>query len=337
MRICLIGTGRMGRRHILAAKNVNFEIAGIYDPLPDAITLALDEQKLSPSIVFSSVEEMLSTVKPDAIVVSSTAPSHCEYVCLAADFGVRYILCEKPMAVSIAECDRMMEACKRAGSILAINHQMRFLEQYTSVKELAASPAFGGLHSMTVCASNFGLSMNGSHYFEAFRYLTDEQIMSVSFWADKAILPNPRGPQYTDRSGQLRAVTASGVRLYAEMSADQGHGIQVVYGCKYGQILVDELSGFMRFMHRQEQYLDLPTTRYGMPAVEEIRQIKPVDVVGPTESLWRAMLAGESIPDGQCGRHAVAALVAANLSGEQGGNAVHIDTGLPIARVFPWA
>ncbi|OGB20896.1 MAG: hypothetical protein A3I66_20060 [Burkholderiales bacterium RIFCSPLOWO2_02_FULL_57_36] len=327
----------MGRRHILAAKNVGFEIAGIYDPSPDAITLALDEQNLPRSIVFSSAEQMLTTVKPDAIVVSSTAPSHGEYVCLAADVGVKYILCEKPMAVSIAECDRMMEACKRAGAILAINHQMRFLEQYTAVKELADSAAFGGLRSMTVCASNFGLSMNGSHYFEAFRFLTGEEILSVSFWADAAVLPNPRGPEYTDRSGQLRAVTPSGVRLYGELSADQGHGIQVIYGCRYGQILVDELSGFMRIMHRQEQYRDLPTTRYGMPAVEVIRQIEPVDVVGPTESLWKAMLKGGSIPDGQCGRHAVATLVAANLSGEQDGRAVQIDAGLPVARVFPWA
>lgn len=337
MRICVIGTGRMGRRHILAAKNVGFEIAGIYDPLPESVTLALEEQKLPATAAFSNAGEMLAAIKPDAVVVSSTAPSHCEYVCLAAEHGVRYVLCEKPMAVSLEECDKMIAACQQAGTVLAINHQMRFLEQYTAVKELANTPEFGGLRSMTVSGSNFGLAMNGSHYFEAFRFLTDEEIKKVTFWADDAILPNPRGAQYTDRSGQLRAETPSGIRMYIEMSADQGHGLQVIYGCKYGQILVDELSGFMRLLHRQGEYRDLPTSRYGMPAVEEIRQIKPVDVVAPTEAIWRAMLAGAPIPDGYCGRHAVAALVAANLSGEEGAKSVEVSNSLPAERVFPWA
>lgn len=111
----------------------------------------------------------------------------------------------------------------------------------------------------------------------------------------------------------------------------------MVYGCRYGQLIVDELSGSLRGAHRQAEYRALPSTRYGMPSVAVDRQIAPADVLAPTEALWRAMLDGRSYPDGAAGRHAVAALVAANLSGEQGGAVVQLDGRLPVSRPFMWA
>jgi hypothetical protein len=214
---------------------------------------------------------------------------------------------------------------------------MRFMEQYTDIKALTETPEFGGLRSMVVTASNFGLAMNGCHYFEAFRYLTNEEVAEISCWFDPNNVPNPRGPQYVDRSGQLRGITASGVRLIIELGADLGHGIEVIYGCRNGQILVDELAGFVRGIHRLPEYRDLPTTRYGMPANEFQRKIAQADVTKPTEDLWRAMLSGDVYPTGENGRHAVAALVAANLSGENAGRTVALGNGLPIERKFMWA
>jgi predicted dehydrogenase len=280
---------------------------------------------------------MLDTVCPDAVVVSTTAPSHCEYVCASAAAGARYILCEKPMASSLEECDRMIATCRAAGAKLAVNHQMRFMEQYTNIKGLIDTLEFGGLRSMVVTVGNFGLAMNGSHYFEAFRYLTGESIAEISAWLDPNNVPNPRGSQYVDRSGQLRGVTISGVRLVMELGGDLGHGIEVIYACRNGQILVDELAGHVRAIHRRAEYRDLPTTRYGMPADEFQRKIAQAEVTGPTVALWRAMLADGSFPDGDSGRHAVAALVAANLSGESGGRAVALASGLPSERSFAWA
>ena len=337
MKFCAIGLGRMGRRHLQVAKNLGFDIMGIYDPLPESVDLALKEHGLPASLAFDSAPHMLGHVRPDALVVASTAPSHCEYVCMAAAAGVRHVLCEKPMAVSAEECDRMIEACATSGTSLAVNHQMQFMEQYTLVKKLALSPAFGGLRSVTVAASNFGLAMNGAHYFEMFRYLTDEEIATVSFWADAEKVPNPRGVQYEDRSGQMRAMTPSGVRLYMEIGGDQGHGIQVIYGCRYGQIFVDELAGLVRHIHRKEEFRGLPTTRYGMPSEEATLKIAPADVIEPSMAVWRAMLTGNTYPDGKCGRHAVRALVAANLSGERSGQPVILDKGEGADRAFPWA
>jgi predicted dehydrogenase len=336
MKICVIGVGRMGRRHITAARNAGFQLAGIFDQSPEAVASTLTECKVDKAIAFSDAGQMLAAVGPDAVVVSTTAPSHCEFVCAAAAAGVRFILCEKPMAASLEECDRMIAACRAAGARLAVNHQMRFMEQYTSIKAMVDTPEFGGLRSMVVSASNFGLAMNASHYFEAFRYLAGD-VVEICCWFDPSNVPNPRGPQYVDRSGQLRGVSASGTRLIMELGADLGHGIEVVYGCRNGQILVDELAGFVRGIHRATEYRDLPTTRYGMPANEFQRKIAQAEVTKPTEDLWRAVLAGGSYPDGEAGRHALAVLVAANLSGESGGDRVTLGARLPLERKFMWA
>ena len=336
MKICVIGVGRMGRRHIAAARNAGFEVAGVFDQSPEAIATAMTECNVDKAIAFSDTGQMLTSARPDAVVVSTTAPSHCEFVCTAAAAGVRFILCEKPMASSLQECDRMIAACRAAGARLAVNHQMRFMEQYTSIKSLIDTPEFGGLRSMVVSASNFGLAMNGSHYFEAFRYLAGE-IVEISCWFDPSNVPNPRGPQYVDRSGQLRGVSASGTRLIMELGGDLGHGIEVVYGCRNGQIIVDELAGLARGIYRAAEYRDLPTTRYGMPANDFQRKIAQAEVTKPTEDLWCAVLAGGSYPDGDAGRHALAVLVAANLSGESGGDRVILGAGLPLERKFMWA
>mgnify|MGYP002737759566 CR=1 FL=1 len=337
MKFCVIGLGRMGRRHIHVAKNLNFDIAGVFDPMQESVRLAQEEQGVPASAVFGSVEQMLNETKPQAIVVASTAPSHCEYVIRAAEAGVQYILCEKPMATSIEECNRRIAACAEYGALLAINHQMRFMEQYTLVKELAQSDGMGGMRSITVAGSNFGLAMNAVHYFEMFRYLASEDLELINFWADEAKVPNPRGNQYEDLSGQLRATSPSGIRLYLDIGGDQGHGIQVTYGCRYGQILVDELAGFMRVISRKAEFRELPTTRYGMPSTTEVRQIAPADAIAPTQAVWQAMLDGRSYPDGAAGLHAVRALVAANLSTESGGEAVAVAQGKVLQRRFPWA
>lgn len=327
----------MGRRHIEAARRTGMTLVGAYDPLPSAVDTAVTEGNIRRESIYPSFEAMMVDCRPEALVVSSTAPSHADYVCRAAEAGVKYILCEKPMAVSLAECDRMIAACKHNGVRLGVNHQMQYMEQYTVVKSIAESPAFGGLRSITVAAANFGLAMNGVHYFEMFRFMTGEEIAEVSFHADADIVPNPRGTEYEDRSGQLYARSASGRRLTMEIGGDLGHGINVIYGCRHGQIIVDELGGRLRAISRQEVFRDLPTTRYGMPANEELRQIAPADVIEPTADVWRGILAGGDFPDALRGRHAVRALVAAQVSAGQGGFLVSLAGGLPVDICYPWA
>lgn len=337
MKFAVIGLGRMGRRHIQVAHSLGFEVVGIYDLFQGAIDETLKEFPALEGKVFFSAEALLEQSGAQLLTVATTAPSHAEFVCKAAESGFRYILCEKPLAVSLAEADAMVAACAQHGVQLAVNHQMQFMEQYTKIREMIGSGEFGPLRCITVHASNFGLAMNAVHYFEMFRYVTGETLASVQCWIDKERVPNPRGPQYSDYSGQLRGLSASGVRFNLEAGGDLGHGIQVIYGCRNGQIIVDELAGSVRASRRKTEFAGLPTTRYGMPAEVESLSIAPADVLEPTADVWRAMLAGKSFPGGNIGRHALAVLVAAYVSGESNAALTFVDDSLPKQKTFSWA
>src|SRR5690606_30450775 len=139
--------------------------------LVEAMDITTKELGVSPSLFRQSPFELLEEVRPDAVVVAATSPSHCDLVCAAARSGARYILCEKPLATSVDEAERMLAVCRQNGAVLAVNHQMQFMAQYAEIKELAESAVLGGLVGVLVSGSNFGLAMNGSHYFEMFRYM----------------------------------------------------------------------------------------------------------------------------------------------------------------------
>jgi predicted dehydrogenase len=237
---------------------------------------------------------------------------------------VRMILCEKPMADSLRACDEMIEACRAAGVRLAINHQMRFMEQYTLPKSLVDSEALGGLGSVIVSAGNFGMAMNGTHYFEMFRYMTGEAATFVSAWFSSDAVPNPRGPQFVDVAGSIRIETATGRRFYMDCSSDQGHGMLATYNCRNGRIVIDELLGEAMIATRDPEHRSAPTTRYGMPHTIQARSLAPADAVAPTRSVMEALLAGHDYPTGEDGRAAMAVLVAAHMSNAQGGAKVRM-------------
>jgi hypothetical protein len=215
---------------------------------------------------------------------------------------------------------------------------MRFMEQYTLPKSLIEDESFGGLASVTVVAGNFGMAMNGSHYFEMFRYLTGEMPATVAAWFSAERVPNPRGAQFEDRAGAVRVTTGRGRRLYMDASADQGHGMHVSYAALHGRIDVDELAGKARLVSRKAEHRGMATTRYGMPWDERDIMIAPADAVTPTRAVLSALLAGQNYPDGLVGRMAVELLAAAYASHEQGGRTIELATAcLPRERTFAWA
>lgn len=338
MTVGVIGVGRMGVRHVQAARQLGMQPAGLADVSAAALDVACAAQGVDRACGFTDAFEMLRRTRPTALVVATTAPTHAEFVLAAVELGVRHVLCEKPMASSLAQADAMLAACAGRDVQLAVNHQMRFMPQYTQVKALIGSEALGPLSAIVVAGSNFGLAMNASHYFEMFRYITGGPVQAVQAWFEEALLPNPRGAQFQDRSGRLLATSAAGPTMFIDFSAASGYGLQVVYICRNGQIAVDELTGDMRVSARKSEFRELPTGRYGMPADVHQEAIEPADTVVPTMRVWSAMLSGAPFPDGADGRHALACLVAAHTSHEGGGRAVALDDpALPRDRLFPWA
>lgn len=318
-------------------RSLGLEIVAVCDVRGDVLADTLDSEGLPVSCGYTNLADLLREREPECVVVATTADAHCHAVCAAAEAGAKAILCEKPMAVSLAQCDRMIAVCGEHDVRLAVNHQMRFMELYTQPKRICASEEFGGMRSVTVVAGNIGISMNGTHYFEMLRYMTDESPREVEAWFAADVVASPRGAQFEDRAGSVRVTTASGRRLYLEAGPDQGYGATAVYAGPYGQLVVDELEGWMRLVVREEAHRGEPTTRYGLPAVETEHRIAAADAVRPSADVLEALLRGDGYPTADEGRLAVATLVAAHVSDESAHIPVRVDEGLPRERVFAWA
>ena len=86
-------------------------------------------------------------MKPDLVIISTHPELHCEMVegCAAAS-STKAIICEKPMALSLDECDRMIAACEQADVLLQVNHNRRWSSQWILAHQLITDGAIGELN-----------------------------------------------------------------------------------------------------------------------------------------------------------------------------------------------
>ena len=90
-------------------------------------------------------------------MITITAPNklHCEVTVAAAEAG-KHVVVEKPMAMTIAECDTMIAACERNGVHLFYAEELFFTPKYVKAKEMADQGAFGNVDLVKQSEMHFG-------------------------------------------------------------------------------------------------------------------------------------------------------------------------------------
>lgn len=336
MNIFIIGFGRMGQRHFEIVKKYQQANVLIFDLNHASHTTPEGLSIYDPALI----KTYLKDKKPSLVIIATTAPSHCDYLKWCIEENIEFVLCEKPLCVSLKEASLLYELSKNAQTKIAINHQMRFMEQYTRIKALIGNDAFGTLRSISVQGGNFGLAMNGTHYFEMFRFMTGAYPQKVWASLKKQEGPNPRGKDFCDMAGIIRLENANGQRFHMDISEDQGHGVFVIYTCALGQIYVDELAGYVYTSRRKDsEDAALPSTRYGMPAATHNLYIDPADSLEPTARVLKSLLNDVDFPTLQDGIATIRTLVAAYASSDRNGSCIDIQQ-IPSEyeeRRFPWA
>ena len=89
-----------------------------------------------------SIEALAADPAVEAIYVASPHQFHAEHTRIAAAHG-KHVLVEKPMAVTLAECDTMIAACRAAGVHLIVGHSHSFDAPYLETRRLLDSGAYG--------------------------------------------------------------------------------------------------------------------------------------------------------------------------------------------------
>ena len=84
----------------------------------------------------------------DAVYIALPNSMHCEYTVRTAEAG-KHVLCEKPMAISSAECRRMIDACRRAKVKLRIAYRIHFDATFQHVRQMVQSGALGEVEAFS--------------------------------------------------------------------------------------------------------------------------------------------------------------------------------------------
>ena len=84
----------------------------------------------------------------DIVYIVLPNSMHAEYVVRAAKAG-KHVICEKPMAITVEECDQMIDACKQAGVMLSIGYRLHFEPYNLEMERLARKKAYGSVKSIT--------------------------------------------------------------------------------------------------------------------------------------------------------------------------------------------
>ncbi|MBT3276036.1 MAG: Gfo/Idh/MocA family oxidoreductase, partial [Spirochaetales bacterium] len=124
-----------------------------------------------------------------------------EMVVAFAEAGVPVIYCEKPIAPTVDEADRMLQACRSSGALLVINHNRRFNKNYRRLRALIAKNGLGDLTSVTARWASGRLGNVGTHIFDAVRMLTGRAATGVSGTLDKTGKADCRGEEFHDPGG----------------------------------------------------------------------------------------------------------------------------------------
>jgi len=142
IRLAIIGTGHRGWAHLAILKTMpQFQVVALADPTPQNLDRGAS---LAPGAkTYSDYRQMLAERNDlDAVVVITPSFLHAEVTVAALDRGLP-VLCEKPMATTVEDANRMIEASRRSGKLLYIGFQKRLVPTTARMHELAAAGEIG--------------------------------------------------------------------------------------------------------------------------------------------------------------------------------------------------
>ncbi len=154
IRVGIAGCGKIAQvRHLPEYRaHPDAQIAGLFDLNHERAGSLAREYGAK---AFDSYEAMLSDPSIDAISVCAANAAHAEMAVAALNAG-KHVLCEKPMATTLADCERMVRAARESGKTLMIGQNQRLAAAHVKARELIQAGAIGRVITFTVAFRHCG-------------------------------------------------------------------------------------------------------------------------------------------------------------------------------------
>lgn len=306
-RVGIIGLGRMGAviddemiGHPVYLVPYSHAAAFAHEPrttlvagaAPSEESRARFRQRYAGVRTYADYNRMLEEEDLDIVGVATHAPLHADATAAAAGAGAKGILVTKPMAISLAGCDRMLDVCRRHGTRLTIGHGRRWMKHYRFARKLIAGGAVGELREATAYCTH-GLVHNVTHLFDILLMLLDEPVEWMTGYLEGEFDPPEKLTHRRDASGGGLGRTRSGVAVHFAGAHNKALGLDIdivgadgVIRCLYNGFGLElwEKDPNDRFNRLRKAELDVPqeTESQTTAAIKDLLQA--IETGGETSS-----------------------------------------------------
>ncbi len=242
LKAVLVGCGGMSRAWLKTATTLEgLEIAGLVDIVEDAAKARRDEFGIAGAQIGSDLETMLRAIKPDIVFDVTIPEAHTPTTLLALQYGC-HVLGEKPMADSMDNARRMMQAAQSAGRLFAVIQNRRYTSSIRRVRHLLQSGAIGSLTTVN-CDFYIGAHFGGFrdrmehvllldmaiHTFDQARFLTGADPVAVEYCREW----NPRGSWYDHDASAIAIFEMAGGMVYTYRGSWCAEGLNTTWECDW--------------------------------------------------------------------------------------------------------
>lgn len=258
LRIVLVGCGGISGEWLNSIKDNNtVEIVGLIDINEEAAKKRKDEFGLVQAVTGTDLASVLKSLKPDVIFDCTIPEAHVSVTLAALENGC-HVLGEKPLADSMENARKMVEAAERAGKIYAVVQNRRYDPKLRTFKDMIASGKIGDLTTLTsdfYVGAHFGgfrdrmehvLLLDMSiHTLDAARCISASDPVAVycKEW-------NPKGSWYDHDASAIAVFEMTGGIVYTYRGSWCAEGLNTTWGsdwralCTNGSATWDGNDGF---------------------------------------------------------------------------------------------
>ncbi len=328
VRVAVAGAGYWGINHVRAFARVpDAELVAVCDPDDKALQRAAG---LAPRArLVKSLDEVLAATDIDAVVLATPAPDHARSARAAFAAG-KHVFVEKPLALSPADAEQVVEASRRAGKTLMVGHLMLYHPGYERLRSLVLGGELGKLLYLYSVRVNLGrirrdenaLYSLGPHDLSMILDLVESPLANVAARGAAYLQPNVEDVVFVNL--QFANATTAQIQL-SWLDPRKERRLTVVCGKKMVEFDDAHPSEKLRIYDKGydapptfTQYGEYLTVRSGDIHIPRVDMAEPLDL--ECRHFVRCVQHGERPrTDGESGLAVVRALDAAQRSLRSGG------------------
>lgn len=148
LKLGIIGTGGIcNNKHLpsLAKVSDQVEVVALCDLVEEKARATAERHGLRDAAIYTNYHDLLKDPSIDIVHVCTPNVSHCQITVDAFEAG-KHVLCEKPMAATTADAQKMMEAWKKSGKKFTVGYQNRFRYDVQVLKKACDAGELGDIY-----------------------------------------------------------------------------------------------------------------------------------------------------------------------------------------------